>query len=144
VKIIIVDDDMDDREAFAEAINKLKIEADISFLRDARELFEFLSKDTDINLILLDINMPVMDGKKCLKELKSNELYKRIPVVIYTVSTNTEDIDETYEHGAHYYAVKPYAKANFNQTLQKIFSYNWKESQSIPLKEHYVINLAFV
>jgi PleD family two-component response regulator len=135
---------MDDRNAFDEAIGKLNLEADIFYLQDAKELMEYLSKDRDINLILLDINMPVMDGKKCLKELKSSELYKNIPVIIYTVSTNTADIDETYEQGAHYYVVKPYAKVNFDRTLQKIFSYDWKESQSIPLKEHYVINLAFV
>ncbi len=144
MKILLVDDDQDDRHAFAEAIEKLKLPiTKLTCARDSGELFAYLEGDPDIHLVLLDINMPVKDGKQCLKQLKNDERYKHIHVIIYTVSISEADVHESFESGAHYYVVKPYAQANFHTTLRKVFNINWKEPQPNPAKENFVINYAY-
>jgi len=139
-----VDDDEDERQAFAEAIDKLGLPLDLLYARNAGELFEYLEKKSDINLIFLDINMPLKDGRVCLKELKTNEKYRHIPVLVYSVSQSIEDVDEVFAGGAHYYAVKPYAEVNFIETLKLVFGIDWTLEQPIPSREQFVINLAFI
>jgi CheY-like chemotaxis protein len=144
MKIILVDDDQDDRQAFAEAIKKLNIPvAHIYYAKDSKELFGQLEEDSNFHLVLLDINMPVKDGKQCLKDLKTDSRYQHIPVIIYTVSVNEKDIHESYEYGAHHYVVKPYAQINYHNTLRTIFNIDWKTPQPVPKKEHFVINNAY-
>jgi len=144
MNILLVDDDEDERQAFAEAIDKLGLPLDLLYARNAGELFEYLEKKSDINLIFLDINMPLKDGRVCLKELKTNEKYRHIPVLVYSVSQSIEDVDEVFAGGAHYYAVKPYAEVNFIETLKLVFGIDWTLEQPIPSREQFVINLAFI
>jgi CheY-like chemotaxis protein len=143
MKILLVDDDQEDRQAFTEALKKLELISHMSHARDSKELFEHLDRDPDFNLVLMDINMPLKNGKQCLKEMKANERFKHIPVIIYTVSVSEQDIHESFEGGAHYYIVKPYAQSNFLLTLQTVFNLDWKETQPIPEKEDFVINYTF-
>jgi CheY-like chemotaxis protein len=143
MKVLLVDDDHEDRQAFAEAIEKLNLPARVSYLQDCKDLFTHLENNPDINLVLMDINMPVKNGKVCLKELKMDDRYKHIPIVIYTVSLSETDIKESFESGAHYYVVKPYAHANFLQTMQAVFNIDWKEAQPVPARENFVINFAY-
>jgi CheY-like chemotaxis protein len=144
MKVLLVDDDQDDRQSFAEAVSYLNLPVQVQYASDSKEMFEFLEQNEDVHLILLDINMPFRDGKQCLRDLKSNERFKHIPVIIYTVSSNTKDINETFEQGAHYYVIKPYAKANFHQSLKYLFNLDWTVQQPKALRENYVINLAFI
>jgi len=144
MNILLVDDDPDEQQAFAKAVPKLGLPITLNFAQDYEELMKILETPHNINLIFLDINMPVKDGKKCLRELKSNEKYKHIPVLVYTVSQSIEDINEVYRDGAHYYAIKPYAESNFIETLKLIFNIDWTVEQRIPGINDFVINLAFI
>lgn len=144
MNILLVDDDPDEQQAFAKAIPKLGLPITLAFAQGYEQLMEILDTQSDINLIFLDINMPVKNGKKCLRELKSNEKYKHIPVLVYTVSQSIEDINEVYRDGAHYYAIKPYAETNFIETLKLIFDIDWTIEQQVPRIENFVINLAFI
>lgn len=143
MKILLVDDDLEDRQAFAEALKKLKIDVQLTEAKDCQEMFDYLEKSSDVNLLLLDINMPRKNGKLCLKDIKGNAKYSAIPVVVYTVSLNEKDIQDAYDHGAHYYVVKPYAHLNFPITLKSLLEINWHQSPPIPPREGFVINLAF-
>jgi CheY-like chemotaxis protein len=104
---MIVDDDKDDRFFFRSAIRKYNptyncIEAEngadaLKQLREATELPDF---------VFLDLNMPKMDGRECLKELKNDNTLKNIPVIIYTTSEYKLDIAITKELGADYFLTK--------------------------------------
>jgi CheY-like chemotaxis protein len=144
MKILLVDDDHEDRQAFTEAMKKLNLPIEqLSYARDSNELFGHLENDPDFHLVLLDINMPLKNGKQCLREMKTNEKFKHIPVIIYTVSMSDLDIHESFENGAHYYVVKPYADSNFLLTLQTVFDIDWKVTQPVPSKEDFVINYTY-
>jgi CheY-like chemotaxis protein len=143
MKILLVEDDLDDQQTFAEVIQKLELPAHLAFARDAIELFGHLDKDPHVDLIFQDINMPLKNGKQCLKELKSDKRYCHIPVIIYTVSASELDIDEVYENGAHYYVIKPYAYINFMEAMKKVFSIDWTTHQPVPAKKDFIINMTF-
>ncbi len=144
MKVLLVDDDVDDLQAFAAAIEFLKLPVELIYARDSKQLFYYLETEADLKLVLLDINMPLKNGLECLKELKSIDRFKDIPIIIFTVSVRQKDIDTAYEYKAHYYVVKPYARENFYQTVKKVFKVDWTRTQPIPPKDDFVINMAYL
>jgi DNA-binding response OmpR family regulator len=144
MKILLVDDDMEVEGEFVEALKKLNIEFELTYVKNADELFAHLEKDHEHHLLFLDINMPKKNGKECLKELKSHASYSIIPVVMFSVSKSETDIEETYTNGAHYYMIKPYSPLNFPQTMKTLLeNVNWKEQQPIPTRDKFVVNVAY-
>jgi CheY-like chemotaxis protein len=106
--LLHVDDDPDDVETFREVA--LNINPDI-MLFDVSNGVEALKLLDDAvvlpDYIFLDINMPVMDGKDCLLEIKKDKRFASIPVIMYTTSDKKQDITYFKEIGATYYLVKP-------------------------------------
>jgi CheY-like chemotaxis protein len=144
ILILLVDDDEDDHLFFKEALEKVGIFYTLTIARDSFQFFNMLEAEKKFDIIFLDINMPKMDGKECLKKIKTIEAYKNIPVIMFTSSQSSKDIDETFNTGAHFYLVKPYAQINFIAALKVIFSVNWKSTQPLPARNDFVINYAFV
>jgi len=143
LNILLVEDDADDSEFFKEALEKLKIPHKVEFAKDCYALFNMLEKEKIYDVIFLDINLPVIDGKECLKQIKQHVKYKDVPVIIFTGSSAPNDIDFVYTHGAHFHVVKPYARINYVASLKVVLDINWKERQPRPLLENFVVNLTF-
>ena len=106
--ILIVDDDADDLQFFADAI--AEIDSHVSCITafngiDALQTLEAANPRPDY--IFLDLNMPRMGGKQCLKHIKNNPLFHSIPVIIYSTSRRPEDVEEVREAGAAAFIVKP-------------------------------------
>ncbi|OBX24531.1 CheY-like chemotaxis protein [Gelidibacter algens] len=105
---MIIDDDADDRFFFKAAVRKIHssvkfmeangCEAAIALLRTAEDLPHF---------IFLDINMPRLDGRDCLKQLKADAKLQHIPVIMYSTSFSEESINEFHTLGASTYLNKP-------------------------------------
>lgn len=144
MKIILVDDDNDYRLVFAMALGKLDVPVELLYAQNAEEMFQALEEENDIKLVMLDLGLPGKDGRQTLKELKLDNRFSHIPVVIYTVSNNLKDIADTFDAGAHYYVIKPYVPVNFVKAVSKVFSVDWTRRQPRPLREDYVIDLAFM
>jgi CheY-like chemotaxis protein len=143
LNILHVDDDTDDRMIFEEALKDLKIPYNLFQVSDCYKLLDCLTEGNKPDLIFLDINMPIMDGKECLKIIKATDLYKDVPVIIFTVSKREKDVDDVYKAGAHYHIVKPYARTNFLASLKIIFALNWKEKQPIPARSDFFIDYTY-
>lgn len=116
---LIVDDDIDDCEFFCEALNEIAPNIECYVANNGEEALKKLRAESKSipDVIFLDLNMPCMDGKTCLKELKKDNLLKEIPVVIYTTSSNKDDIDETKTLGAFHYITKPSDFQNLRKQL---------------------------
>lgn len=142
--VLLAEDEAEEKDFFIQGLKRLGLSYQISWAKDDKELFELLETEPNIDLAIIDLDMPGKNGKECLKEIKAHEKYKSIPVIVMTVSKNTPDINEVFEHGAHYYAIKPYSQRNYIETLRQIFTIDWKMPQPIPEKRHFIINLAFV
>lgn len=142
--VLLAEDEAEEKDFFIQGLKNLNLSYQISWAKNCAELFAILETEPHIDLVLVDLDIPGKNGKECLKEIKSHEKYKSIPVIVMTVSKNLTDINEVFENGAHYYAIKPYSETNYIETLRQIFSIDWKMPQPIPEKKHFIINLAFV
>ncbi len=130
--ILIADDDNDDQYMIKEAFDSVNLTEHIHTVNDGVELLDYLyKKGTYKNspafipkLILLDHNMPKKDGRECLKEIKSNATLKKIPVIVYSTSSNPDDINYAYENGANSYIIKPYSYQELIKIME-VFKHYW-------------------
>ena len=143
LKILLVEDDNDDLIFFTEILDELNIPHEVTFAKDSFEFFRLIENENKFDLIFLDFNLPARDGRQCLKQVKTNEKYKNVPVIIFTGSHEQDDIDYAYEFGAHYHVVKPYAHINYLASMKTVLERNWKKRQPRPPKEKFVVNLSF-
>src|SRR5687768_10844686 len=97
----LIDDDEDDRELFQIALSDLTYQTELKCSDSGKAAIKLLkNKDIEPDFIFLDLNMPQMDGKECLHELKKDPLTADIPVVIYSTSSEKSDVQLTREMGA--------------------------------------------
>ena len=132
VEILLVEDNMADAELTIRALNKAKIANHILHLKDGEQALDYLfgkgaydGRDfTKLpRIVLLDIKMPKVDGIEVLRQLKSNELTKVIPVVIMTSSSEEKDIISSYQLGVNSYVVKPVAFEGFAKAVGELGFY---------------------
>jgi CheY-like chemotaxis protein len=106
--ILYADDDRDDRELMTEALSKIDPSISCQTASDGQHVLELLRNSNELpDYIFLDINMPVMDGKQCLVELKNETRLKNIPVVIYSTTQDAKEINQLYRMGASSFIQKP-------------------------------------
>ncbi len=107
-RFVLVDDDTDDAYIFCEAMKQIAWVECIT-IENGLELFDLLSTHhiNSSDVIFLDINMPMIDGWHCLKNLKNSTEYASIPVIMYSTSAARKDIDMAYHLGAHLFLTKP-------------------------------------
>jgi CheY-like chemotaxis protein len=131
ITILMADDDADDRELAREALTESRLLNDLYTVNDGAELLEFLrhdgpyaDKDTPRpDLILLDLNMPKIDGREALSALKNDPKFRSIPVVILTTSRAEEDIARSYDLGANSFISKPVTFAGLVEVMRELGRY---------------------
>ncbi|MEJ1240275.1 response regulator [Chryseolinea sp. T2] len=107
--ILVADDDVEDQEMLMEYFLGGGLDRkDVTFVTNGRAAIEYLQRhDTLPKLVVLDLKMPIMDGQSTLLHIKSEEKFKRIPVVMYSTSSNEQDRRKCLVNGALEYFVKP-------------------------------------
>jgi two-component system, chemotaxis family, response regulator Rcp1 len=125
IEILIVDDSESDLKIVEETFNRGKLRVNLHTVKDGIYAMEYLemSKSGDKicpDLILLDLNMPRKDGREFLEEIKSSEDFKKIPVIVVTISKDQEDILKSYSLHANAYVVKPIELNQFIATVRSI------------------------
>src|ERR1041384_3417827 len=126
--ILIVDDDDDDRIFFCEALHEIDPAIKFIIAKDGAEALDFLSKsDVLPDFIFLDLNMPRMNGKKCLEELKKSDRFFQIPVVMYSTSKNEERSEETKKLGALAFIKKPVLFDDIREIISHVISGEWEK-----------------
>ena len=122
--ILMVDDDPDDSIFFTYAMAALPPDYRLSLQNDSSKLTEVLERETP-NIIFLDLNMPSKDGKACLKEIRARKEFDEIPVVIYSTSSNKNEINECLKNGANSYVVKPASINGITKMIEEVCNDNW-------------------
>ncbi len=142
-KILLVEDSKDDILLIQRAFIKTKLAEKFELIvsQDGNQALTYLH-DTDIPfsqqdkipmILLLDLNLPKMNGFEILQRIRSNDKTKLIPVIVFTSSKENQDITKSYLLGANSYVRKPIDSGKFTSILQQIVSY-WGDVNEIPVK----------
>ena len=132
VEILLVEDNPRDAELAMRALQKRNLTNKLVWVKDGAAALEFLfgprsSADSKVRrrpkVILLDLKLPKVDGMEVLRQIKSNDKAKSIPVVILTSSREEPDIERSYELGANSYIVKPVNFDNFSEAVSRLGFY---------------------
>jgi len=140
IRILLVEDNEGDIILTLEALKEARIGNMIDVVRDGDEALRFLGKEGDFenqetpDLILLDINLPKVDGIEVLTIIKKDERLKIIPVVMLTTSDSEKDIMESYQCHANCYITKPVNFVNFMEVIQAIKDF-WINIVQLPKTE---------
>jgi two-component system response regulator len=137
--VMIAEDDPDDRLMLTDAFMDRCQECQLCFVEDGLQLIEQLEPEPAglPDLIILDLNMPLMDGREVLEALKGNARLRQIPVVVMTTSRNPEDVNFCYDAGARSYIVKP---ASYSELLDivSVLKRYWLNTVILPTRQgHY-------
>lgn len=121
--VLYAEDDPEDIEVFCEAIRTIDSKIVCQTVTDGINLFAFLENTIVLpDLIFLDINMPLMNGRDCLIRLKNSKDYQAIPVIMYTTSTRAIDRDELKRLGASDYFIKPSTFSEIYELLRDVLN----------------------
>ncbi len=140
VKILVADDDPDDRMLIKEALSEVRIANEVDFVEDGRDLLDYLRRDgkfSSLNgsakpsLILLDLNMPRKTGHEALKDIRNDPALRRIPVVVLTTSSADEDVIRTYDLGVNSFIKKPVTFEGLIEALRTTTEY-WFQIVCLP------------
>lgn len=140
ITILMAEDDPDDRLLAKEALEESLVANHIRFVENGEELMDYLKRrgkyaDPESaprpGLILLDLNMPRMDGREALRAIKSDPELRSIPVVVLTTSRAEEDILRSYDEGANSYITKPVTFDGLVEVMKTLRRY-WFEIIELP------------
>lgn len=132
VEILIVEDNPHDAEMALRALRKNKLANNVLVVEDGEEALDFLfargkfagrEKTNKPKIILLDLKLPKVDGMEVLREVKSNEETKIIPVIVMTSSKEEKDIVNSYKLGVNSYIVKPVDFDKFVEAVRDLGLY---------------------
>jgi CheY-like chemotaxis protein len=125
----LVDDDIDDQEIFIAAVNEVDNTIRCVSVDNCEEAIDKLrSEENDLpDFIFLDLNMPRLNGRQCLAELKKLAHLKHVPVIIYSTSSLKKDIEETTKLGADMFLTKPSKFDDLCNVLTQLLSKDWSK-----------------
>lgn len=140
LKILMADDDADDKMLTKEALHESRVLNELYFVDNGVELLEYLRGEGRFadrvtypfpSIVLLDLNMPKMDGREALAEIKKDKNLRSVPVVILTTSKAEEDMVKGYDLGAASYITKPVTFEDLVRLMTTVGKY-WVEFVELP------------
>lgn len=140
VNILVADDDLDDCFLTEKAFRDAGLKNSLHFVHDGEQLLSYLRREAPYDdsdkypfpgLILLDLNMPLKDGREALLEIKSDAELRSTPVVILTTSSSVDDIEQSYAEGVNSFITKPTSFSGLQEMVKSIGKY-WLETVKLP------------
>ncbi|MDI6724042.1 MAG: response regulator [Methanobacterium sp.] len=137
IKILLVEDNPADIRLIKEVFKDTDSNNEIYVVKDGVDALNFLNKKAGFgdapkpDIILLDLNLPRKDGREVLKEIKENDNFKYIPIVVLTTSSSKEDVIKTYGNHANCYITKPVDFDRFLKVIRSIEDF-WLKMIELP------------
>ena len=144
--ILLVEDNRDDRELILFAFNKHRIANQIDIAKDGEEALDYLFARGQYAgkeghqlpvLIMLDINLPKINGIEVLEKLRNHDKTKLLPVVMFTSSNEEKDLIDSYQLGANSYIRKPVDPDKFEQAIRQLELYWLLINEPPPVNRHF-------
>jgi len=142
ITILMADDDEDDRDLTRDALESASYIDHMRFVVDGQDLIDYLRRAGRYaspeaaehplpSIILLDLNMPRMDGREALAVIKTDRRLRHIPVVVLTTSRDEQDVRRAYDLGANSYITKPVTGSKLEIVLDRLGEY-WSQIVTLP------------
>jgi two-component system response regulator len=140
VEVLLVEDSRHDAELMMRALAKCDVQNKLHWVQDGVDALEFIRCTGAYDgrdfaqrpkLVLLDLKMPRLNGLDVMRELKSDERTRSIPIVVMTSSNQSRDIAESYQLGANGYVTKPIQFADLSDTIARVAGY-WLRINQVP------------
>lgn len=140
-KIVLVEDNPADAQLAHLAFKSISPEANVINFSNGKDFLDHLDQSNiePISLVLLDLNMPQMNGTEVLKTLQKNKSWAKIPVVVFSSSKQEDDIQSCYDLGANAYVTKPFDYSEFEQTIEAIARF-WGNLNQSPSQKNRMLN----
>ena len=124
-RLIMVEDDAGHAALIQKNLQRAGVAKPIVHLQDGAEALEYFfhegkTTDAEKQLVLLDLNLPKVDGYEVLRRLKEDEKTRNIPVIILTTTDNPREVNRCYEMGCNVYITKPISYENFSDSIRKL------------------------
>lgn len=130
--ILLVEDNPNDVALTLRAFKKQQINCEIIVTRDGAEALDYLfctgehqkrNASKMPQLVLLDLNLPKVDGLEVIRQIRENKSTKYIPIVVLTTSVESSDVKESYSYGVNSYLRKPVDSDSFDQVIKNLWQY---------------------
>jgi CheY-like chemotaxis protein len=132
---MLVEDNLSDQVVVERAFEDGKIACDLSIYSNGQEALDYMRSEEGTknlpHLILMDINMPVMDGKQTLQAIRADDDLRHLPVMMLTTSSRDKDVLESYRLGVNAYLTKPVLDTDFINTIRQLENF-WFEVVILP------------
>ena len=133
LNILVIEDDMIEVMKLNRTISSLKQKHNIIEAKNGEKALEILNKKINLpDIILLDLNMPKINGIEFLKILKNDDVLKYIPIIVLTTSKNHKDVLECYKIGVAGYVIKPLKYKDYMAKIEKLLAY-WSMNELIKI-----------
>lgn len=121
IQIFLIEDDVDDIELLEVSLKDNKVEYSMDVVMEGDKVEDYLMNCKKLpNIIVMDFNLPRVHGREIIKQIKSNQEFRDIPLLVLTTSTAREDIEYSYKMGADSFITKPTTIQGFNATVGTI------------------------
>jgi len=125
--ILMAEDDEEDVFLFKEALTDLKVDVNLHVVSNGLELMKILEElEVFPEFVFLDLNMPLKNGMRCLEEIKGNQRWKDINVIILSTSSHPDQMKAAYDKGADFYMVKSSDYTDFKNSLASCLQKEWR------------------
>ncbi len=136
--ILLADDDSEEALIFEAALEVLGFPYVLRHANNVDTLFVLL-KDKLPYILFLDVHMPCKNGVECIREIRKDPAYDKLPVIMYTSNHSPKLADECFSHGANFYFQKGYSLNNLTENLVKVFSIEWDKSLQYPTRDNFIL-----
>ena len=126
--ILLVDDDVDDILVFKEAISDFQVTINLHLANNGLDAMKLLEQLQSIDIIFLDVNMPLMNGFECLAEIRKHAV--KFPVFMLSSSNSDYDVNHSKLLGANGFITKPASLSQYNQIVKEVLSTDWTKPQT--------------
>lgn len=141
INILLADDDKSDCLLFKDALEELPITAQLTIVHNGEQVMEELTKkETKLpDVLFLDLNMPRKNGFATLGEIKRDTGLQKLPVIMFSTSSDMETVKRVYRDAAHYYICKPVDFSQLKKVIYEALTLIMQENNSLPLKNNFEI-----
>jgi len=133
LKLLLIEDDTIETMKFKRVVDEIDLDIQLTILNNGEEALSQLQTDQSLpDLILLDLNMPKMDGLEFLKKLRTHQRLRYLPTVVLTTSDHQKDVRQSYETGAAGFLAKPLKYDDYITVIKSLLKY-WSHNEFVKL-----------